>query len=81
MVLVFIVTLGIAMGGYIQLMQMRITETIQQKIFTRAAFDFTYMAKVSDTHQKALKINIKNGRMDYNMASNNRKQGWSAKPD
>ena len=42
MVLVFIVTLGIAMGGYIQLMQMRITETIQQKIFTRAAFDFTY---------------------------------------
>ncbi len=42
MVLVFIVTLGIAMGGYMQLMQMRITETIQQKIFTRAAFDFTY---------------------------------------
>jgi ABC-type bacteriocin/lantibiotic exporter with double-glycine peptidase domain len=30
------------MGGYMQLMQMRITETIQQKIFTRAAFDFTY---------------------------------------
>ena len=42
MLLVFIVTLGIAMGGYMQLMQMRITETIQQKIFTRAAFDFTY---------------------------------------
>ncbi len=42
MVLVFIVTLGIAMGGYMQLMQQRITETIQQKIFTRAAFDFTY---------------------------------------
>lgn len=42
MVLVFIVALGIAMGGYMQLMQMRITETIQQKIFTRAAFDFTY---------------------------------------
>lgn len=42
MVLVFIVILGIAMGGYMQLMQMRITETIQQKIFTRAAFDFTY---------------------------------------
>lgn len=42
MVLVFIVSLGIAMGGYMQLMQMRITETIQQKIFTRAAFDFTY---------------------------------------
>lgn len=42
MVLVFIVTLGIALGGYMQMMQMRITETIQQKIFTRAAFDFTY---------------------------------------
>ncbi|MBN8697858.1 MAG: ABC transporter ATP-binding protein, partial [Bacteroidetes bacterium] len=42
MVLVGIVVLGIAMGGYMQLMQMRITETIQQKIFTRAAFDFTY---------------------------------------
>jgi ABC-type bacteriocin/lantibiotic exporter with double-glycine peptidase domain len=42
MVLVFIVTLGIALGGYMQLMQMRIIETIQQKIFTRAAFDFTY---------------------------------------
>jgi ABC-type bacteriocin/lantibiotic exporter with double-glycine peptidase domain len=42
MVLVGIVVLGIALGGYMQLMQMRITETIQQKIFTRAAFDFTY---------------------------------------
>ena len=42
MVLVFIVTLGIGLGGYMQLMQMRIIETIQQKIFTRAAFDFTY---------------------------------------
>lgn len=42
MILVGIVVLGIAMGGYMQLMQMRITETIQQKIFTRAAFDFTY---------------------------------------
>jgi len=41
-VLVMIVITGIAMGGYMQLMQMRLTETIQQKIFTRAAFDFTY---------------------------------------
>lgn len=41
-VLVIIVTLGIAMGGYLQLLQMRIMEIIQQKIFTRAAFDFTY---------------------------------------
>lgn len=42
MVLVFVVIVGIALGGYMQLMQMRITETIQQKIFARAAFDFTY---------------------------------------
>lgn len=42
LMLVFIVILGIGLGGYMQLMQMRITETIQQKIFTRAAFDFTY---------------------------------------
>lgn len=42
LVLVFIVTLGIFLGGYMQLMQMRITENIQLKIFTRAAFDFTY---------------------------------------
>jgi ABC-type bacteriocin/lantibiotic exporter with double-glycine peptidase domain len=41
-VLVFIVILGIAMGGYMQLMQMRITEIVQQRIFARAAFDFTY---------------------------------------
>jgi ABC-type bacteriocin/lantibiotic exporter with double-glycine peptidase domain len=42
LLLVFIVVIGIAMGGYMQLMQMRIMETIQQKIFARAAFDFTY---------------------------------------
>jgi ABC-type bacteriocin/lantibiotic exporter with double-glycine peptidase domain len=40
--LVFVVVLGVVMGGYMQLMQMRITETIHQKIFTRAAFDFAY---------------------------------------
>lgn len=42
LILVLIVVTGIAMGGYMQIMQMRITETIQQKIFARAAFDFTY---------------------------------------
>jgi ABC-type bacteriocin/lantibiotic exporter with double-glycine peptidase domain len=42
LLLVFIVVLGIALGGYLQLVQMRISETIQQRIFTRAAFDFTY---------------------------------------
>jgi ABC-type bacteriocin/lantibiotic exporter with double-glycine peptidase domain len=41
-VLISIVVLGIALGGYMQIMQMRIMENIQQKIFTRAAFDFTY---------------------------------------
>jgi ABC-type bacteriocin/lantibiotic exporter with double-glycine peptidase domain len=40
--LIAIVIIGIALGGYMQLMQMRITENIQQNIFTRAAFDFTY---------------------------------------
>ena len=42
MVLVGIVITGIAIGGYMQLMQMRIMEIFQQRIFTRAAFDFTY---------------------------------------
>jgi ABC-type bacteriocin/lantibiotic exporter with double-glycine peptidase domain len=42
MTLVFVVIIGIAFGGFMQLMQMRIMETIQQKIFTRAAFDFTF---------------------------------------
>lgn len=42
LLLVFIVIMGIGIGGYMQLMQMRIMETIQQKIFTRAAFDFTF---------------------------------------
>lgn len=41
-ILIAVVSLGIAMGGYMQLMQMRIMETIQQKIFARAAFDFTF---------------------------------------
>jgi ABC-type bacteriocin/lantibiotic exporter with double-glycine peptidase domain len=41
-ILIAVVTLGVAMGGYMQLMQMRIMETIQQRIFTRAAFDFTF---------------------------------------
>lgn len=40
--LIAVVIIGIALGGYMQLMQMRITENIQQNIFTRAAFDFTY---------------------------------------
>ena len=41
-VLVIVVTLGVAFQGILQLMQMRILESIQQKIFTRASFEFAY---------------------------------------
>ncbi|MFS4415944.1 peptidase domain-containing ABC transporter [Maribacter sp. 2307ULW6-5] len=41
-VLVVIVTLGVAFAGALQLMQLRIIENIQQKIFTRASFEFAY---------------------------------------
>ena len=41
-VLVSVVTLGVAFVGVLQLMQIRILENIQQKIFTRASFEFTY---------------------------------------
>ena len=41
-VLVILVTLGVSFVGILQLMQMRIIETIQQRIFTRASFEFTY---------------------------------------
>jgi len=40
--LVILVTLGVAFVGILQLMQMRIIEMIQQRIFTRASFEFTY---------------------------------------
>ncbi len=40
--LVFLVTGGVAFAGILQLMQIRIIENMQQKIFTRASFDFTY---------------------------------------
>jgi ABC-type bacteriocin/lantibiotic exporter with double-glycine peptidase domain len=41
-ILVVLVTLGVAFAGVLQLMQIRIIENIQQKIFTRASFEFTY---------------------------------------
>ncbi len=41
-VLVILVTLGVAFVGILQLMQIRILENIQQKIFTRASFEFIY---------------------------------------
>lgn len=41
-VLIFIVALGTAIAGGMKLMQYIITETIQQRIFTRSAFEFAY---------------------------------------
>lgn len=41
-VLVILVTLGVAFVGVLQLMQMRIIENVQQKIYTRASFEFAY---------------------------------------
>ncbi|MEL6671787.1 MAG: ATP-binding cassette domain-containing protein [Bacteroidota bacterium] len=41
-VLVVIVVLGVAITGVLQIFQLRITENLQQKIFTRAAFEFAY---------------------------------------
>jgi ABC-type bacteriocin/lantibiotic exporter with double-glycine peptidase domain len=40
--LVVLVTLGVAFGGVLQIMQIRITENIQQKIFMRSSFDFAF---------------------------------------
>ncbi len=39
-VLVCIVIIGVFANGYMSLMQLRITENLQQKIFVRSAFDF-----------------------------------------
>ncbi|RZT00023.1 peptidase domain-containing ABC transporter [Aquimarina brevivitae] len=41
-ILVILVTLGVAFVGVLQLMQIRIIENVQQKIFTRASFEFSY---------------------------------------
>lgn len=41
-VLVVLVVLGIAITGFLQIAQLRIAENLQQKIFARAAFDFTF---------------------------------------
>ncbi len=40
--LVILVVAGVGFSGLLQIYQMRITETIQQRIFTRAAFEFAY---------------------------------------
>lgn len=41
-ILVTLVTVGVAFTGILQIYQLRIVENLQQKIFTRAAFDFAY---------------------------------------
>lgn len=41
MIIVFVVS-SIALTGILQLLQLRITENLQQKIFTRSSFEFTY---------------------------------------
>jgi ABC-type bacteriocin/lantibiotic exporter with double-glycine peptidase domain len=40
--LVLIVVIGVALGGTLAIMQLRITENLQQKIFVRSSFDFSY---------------------------------------
>ena len=41
-VLVVLVTMGVVFSGILKLMQLRIIETIQQRIFTRASFELSY---------------------------------------
>ena len=41
-VLVVIVVVGVALVGILSLMQLRITENLQQKIFVRSSFEFSY---------------------------------------
>ena len=41
-VLIFFVIAGVAMVGILSLMQLRITENLQQKIFVRSSFEFAY---------------------------------------
>jgi len=41
-ILVIFVTVGVIFSGGLQLMQLRIVETIQQRIFTRAAFELCF---------------------------------------
>ncbi|TNJ43525.1 ATP-binding cassette domain-containing protein [Tamlana fucoidanivorans] len=59
-VLVVLVTIGVAFSGALQLMQLRIIETIQQRIFTRSSFELSYrfpkikMAKLRDYYPPEL---------------------------
>ncbi|QOD61406.1 ATP-binding cassette domain-containing protein [Polaribacter haliotis] len=53
-VLVILVTIGVIFSGSLQLMQLRIIETIQQRIFTRASFELSYRfpkIKMNELHK------------------------------
>jgi len=58
--LIFIVVLGVAATGTIQVLQLSLTELLQQRIFTRASFEFAYriprfdMEAVSDFYAPEL---------------------------
>ena len=41
-VLVILVTVGVLFSGILQLMQLRIIETLQQRIFVRSTFEISY---------------------------------------
>jgi len=41
-ILVILVTLGVSFTGTLQLMQLRIIETLKQRVFTRASFELSY---------------------------------------
>lgn len=42
MILIAVVTIGTALTGWLKVMQLSVTETIQRRIFTRSSFDFAY---------------------------------------
>ncbi|KAB2918303.1 MAG: ATP-binding cassette domain-containing protein [Bacteroidetes bacterium] len=51
-ILVIFVIVGIAISGFMQMMQLKITENLQQKIFTRASFEFAF--RIPRIKQEAL---------------------------
>ncbi|QED38599.1 ATP-binding cassette domain-containing protein [Antarcticibacterium arcticum] len=59
-ILVVLVTLAVGLVGLLEIMQIRIVENIQQKIFTRSSFEFTYrfprikMAEFTDIYPPEL---------------------------
>ncbi len=51
LIIIFIVVISIALNGFMQLMQLRITENLQQKIFVWSSMEMTYRFRFID-HQK-----------------------------